>query len=163
MAISTQIVSADTTKTLSRLTGLCKEHYGERLVSLVVFGSVGRGTARPDSDIDLLLVVKDLPLGRLARMREFSTIETALEMEAETRSDLSPVFKTPQEIALGSPLFLDMVEDARLLFDRADFFKGVLKGLKERLQKLGARRIWQGSAWYWDLKPDYKPAEIFEI
>ncbi len=27
----------------------CLEHYGERLVSLAVFGSVARGTARPDS------------------------------------------------------------------------------------------------------------------
>jgi hypothetical protein len=63
---------------LDRLTSLCKEHYGKRLISLVVFGSVGRGTPRPDSDIDLLLVVKDLPDGRMARVKEFVPIEMAL-------------------------------------------------------------------------------------
>jgi len=163
MAIPKQIVLIDTTKLLNRLTSLCKEHYRERLISLAVFGSVGRGTSRPDSDIDLLLVIKNLPSGRIARVKEFAAIETALGMAAKGRIELSPVFKTPEEIANGSPLFLDMVEDVSMLFDRDDFLKSVLKNLKERLQRLGARRIWQGNAWYWDLKPDYKQGEIFEI
>jgi hypothetical protein len=163
MAIATQVVSVDITKTLNRLTSLCKDHYGERLISLAVFGSVGRGTPRPDSDIDLLLIVKNLPVGRIARMKEFAAIETTLGMTIKGRIELSPVFKTPEEIANGSPLFLDMVEDVRMLFDRDDFFKNSLKNLKERLQRLGARRIWQGNVWYWDLKPDYKQGEIFEI
>lgn len=163
MAIATQVVSVDITKTLNRLTSLCKDHYGARLISLAVFGSVGRGTPRPDSDIDLLLVVKNLPVGRIARVKEFAEIETALGMTIKGRIELSPIFKTPEEISKGSPLFLDMVEDVRLLFDRGDFFKSVLKNLNERLQKLGARRIWQGNVWYWDLKPDYRQGEIFEI
>ena len=163
MAVAIQTNSVDTAKLLDQLTSLCKEHYGERLISLAVFGSVGRGTPRPDSDIDLLLVVKDLPVGRIARLKEFATIEIALGIETKSRIDLSPIFKTPEEILNGSPLFLDMVEDVRMLFDRDDFFKNILKNLKERLQRLGARRIWQGNVWYWDLKPDYKQGEVFEI
>ena len=31
------------------------------------------------------------------------------------------------------------------------------------LEKLGARRIWRGEAWMWDLKPDYKVGEVFEL
>lgn len=163
MAVMTREISVDVNKLLYRLTSLCKERYGERLISLAVFGSVGRGTPRPDSDIDLLLIVKDLPIGRIARMKEFAAIETTLGMATKGCIELSPVFKTPEEIAHGSPLLLDMVEDTRLLFDRDDFFKSALENLKERLQKLGARRIWQGNVWYWDLKPDYKQGEIFEI
>ena len=151
------------TNLLDRLTSLCKEHYGERLISVVVFGSVGRGTPRPDSDIDLLLVVKDLPNGRMARVKEFNPIEMAVSNAIRTHTDLSPIFKTPEEIADGSPLLLDMVEDSRLLFDRDDFFQQAMKNLGERLRRLGARRIWSGNAWYWDLKPDYRQGEIFEI
>lgn len=44
----------------------CEAFYGDRLVSLAVFGSTARGTMRPDSDIDLLLVVDPLPDGRLS-------------------------------------------------------------------------------------------------
>lgn len=36
---------------LSALRDACVNHYRDRLVSLAVFGSVGRGTPRPDSDV----------------------------------------------------------------------------------------------------------------
>ena len=150
-------------KLLDHLTSLCKEHYGARLISLVVFGSVGRGVPRPDSDIDLLLVIRELPDRRIARVEEFGPIEAGLGSATKTHFELSPVFKTPEEIANGSPLLLDMVEAAHLLFDRDDFFKHAMNELKERLERLGARRIWRGNAWYWDLKPDYRQGEIFEI
>jgi len=163
MVIATRQTVVNGTELLNHVARLCREQYGERLVSLAVFGSVGRGTARPDSDVDLVLIVRDLPNGRIARVREFAPIEVALEIATKDHIELSPVFKTPKEIANGSPLLLDMIEDARILFDRNDFFKNTLNGLKERLQRLGARRIWRGNIWYWDLKPDYKQGEIFEI
>jgi len=163
MVIATKEFTVDRSNLLDRLASLCKKHYGTRLISLVVFGSVGRGTPRPDSDIDLLLVVKDLPDGRIARVKEFAPIEIALSNEIKTHFDLSPVFKTTEEIADGSLLLLDMIEDGHVLFDRGDFFQGAMKNLQQRLHRLGARRIWRGNAWYWDLKPDYKQGETFEI
>ena len=77
--------------------------------------------------------------------------------------EVSPVFKTPAEVRQGSPLFLDMIEDARMLHDRDDFLRRTLAEFKARLDRLGARRVWRGNAWYWDLKPDYKPGEVFEL
>lgn len=142
----------------------CKDVYGERLVAVVVFGSAGRGTARPDSDIDLLLIAAPLPHGRMRRVREFEAVEKRVtELWSGAVPALSPVFKTPEEAGHGSPLFLDMTEDARILFDRESFFARNLDGLRERLAQLGARRIWRGNAWYWDLKPDYRPGEVFEL
>lgn len=154
---------------LARLLTACRGHYGSRLVSLAVFGSVGRGTPRPDSDLDILLVVDDLPQGRLARVTEFGPVETALAADlaaaraAGLHPELSPIFKTPVEVKQGSLLFLDMIDDARLLYDRDGFLQGALNRFKARLDRLGARRIWRGNAWYWDLKPDYEIGEVFEL
>jgi hypothetical protein len=139
MVIATNEITVDRTNLLDRLTSLCKEHYGARLISLAVFGSVGRGTPRPVSDIDLLLVVKDLPNGRIARVKEFAPVEIALSNAIKTHFDLSPVFKTPEEIADGSPLLLDMVEDSRILFDRDDFFQRALKNLNDN-------NVWERAA-----------------
>lgn len=151
------------------LADQCLEFYGERLTSVVVYGSAGRGAMRPDSDIDFLLVADPLPKGRMRRVREFDSVEQVLKpllagaQKGGVTTVLSPVFKTPDEVLAGSPLFLDMIEDARILFDRDDFFRQALDGLRERLARLGAKRIWMGSAWYWDLKPDYRCGEEFEI
>jgi hypothetical protein len=162
-------VQRDLEDLLAAVLAACRQHYGERLVSLAVFGSVGRGVPRPDSDVDLLIVARDLPRGRVARAADFRAVEqtvaprlAALRSKALTR-EFSPVFKTPAELSQGSPLLLDMVEDARLLHDRDDFLRSVLAALRERLERLGARRVWRGSAWYWDLKPDYAPGEVFEL
>jgi predicted nucleotidyltransferase len=145
----------------------CAETYGERLVSLAIFGSAGRGTARPDSDLDLILVASPLPDGRGRRIDEFGAVERRLRglLPADLGAAplLSPVLKTPAEVGHGSPLFLDMTEDAQILFDRGDFFARELARLRERLAQLGARRIWRGNAWFWDLKPDYRPGEVFEL
>jgi len=162
-------LNAEFEKLLTQLLAASRQHYGARLVSMAVFGSVGRGTPRSDSDVDVLIVADDLPNGRLRRAAEFRPVEAALAAHlAEARSaglapEWSPVFKTPAEIDQGSPLLLDMIEDARILYDREDFLRQALAGLKVRLQRLGAHRIWLGSAWYWDLKPDYKPGEVFEL
>jgi len=148
------------------LLGMAQRLYGKRLVSLVVFGSVARGTDGPCSDLDLLLVAKDLPAGRMKRVKEFEAMEEELEglMRALGRSgEVSIIFKSPEETLKGSPLFLDMVEDARILFDQERFFEKVLERLRLRLLELGSRRIWKGDAWYWDLKPDFRPGEVFEI
>ncbi len=143
--------------------------YGDRLVSVVIFGSVARGTYREDSDLDVLIIAERLPLGRMKRVEEFSLIEEKLEPLIESMSKeglhtcISAIFKTPEEAKQGSPLFLDLIEDAVILFDRDQFFAGILERLRKRLQELGARRVWRGDWWYWDLKPDYKPGEIFEL
>lgn len=143
----------------------CEDHYGARLVSLAIFGSVARGTMRPDSDVDMLIIADDLPRGRLARVDEFRAVEVGIEpllraaAQEGVYTTLSPVLKTPAEVEQGSPLFLDMTDQARIVFDRDDFFKTYLERLRARLRTQGARRVRLGGGYYWVLKPDLKPGE----
>lgn len=150
---------------LTELTDACCAHYGERLLALAVFGSVARGTMRADSDIDFLLVVSTLPQGRMARVDEFSPVEATLSKvlrRAEAsgvHTTLSPVFKTPQELEQGSLLFLDMTDQARILFERQETLSNYLGRLRARLAAMGAKRVQKGGGYYWILKPDLKPGE----
>jgi len=147
----------------------CRGFYGERLISFCVFGSVGRDSMHYASDIDCLIVAAALPLGRVKRVREFMQVESKLgEALTEARRngvfiELSPVIKTPEEVRQGSLLFLDMLEDGQVLFDRDAFLKGYFAAFRQRLEQLGARRIRKGDAWYWVLKEEYKPGEEFAI
>ena len=153
----------------TKIVAAAQAVYGARLVSIVLYGSVARGTMRHDSDIDLLIVAQPLPRGRLKRVEEFESIERTMAEDFRhaasqgVHTTLSPVLKTPEEVQAGSPLFLDMVEDARVLHDRNGFFSQELARLRSRLAELGAKRIWQGNAWHWDLKPDFTCGEVFEL
>lgn len=143
--------------------------YGEKLVSLVIFGSVGRHTPRPDSDIDILIIAESLPRGRLKRMANFENVENLLAPLLKEMQDkgihtcLAPVIKEKNEVLQGSLLFLDMLEDAQIIYDRDSFFKNYLRTLQERLELLGAKKIYQGGAWYWVLKKDYRTGEEFHL
>ncbi len=154
---------------LGLLDDACRRHYGQRLVSLAVFGSVARGAMRQDSDIDFLVVAEPLPRGRMRRVEEFAPVERALDpalkaaRRAGVHTRLSPLFKTPEEVRARSPILLDMTEDARLLFDRDGFLEGELAALRIRLESLGAKRVFRGEFWWWDLKPDLKPGEVFGL
>ncbi len=143
--------------------------YGERLISVIVFGSVARGSQNFDSDLDLLIIADALPSGRMKRITEFEAVEDSVEpfltslRKEGIQTRISALLKTREEARRGSPLFLDMVEDAVILFDRGGFFSALLATLRQRLESLGARRVWKGNAWYWVLKPDFRPGEVFEI
>jgi predicted nucleotidyltransferase len=154
---------------LTAVLDATREQYGPRLIALAVYGSVGRGTMREDSDVDLLLVARTLPRGRFERVQEWSSVEDRVAPLLRPAGpgaapiELSPVFRTPEELAAGGLLYLDMTEDARILHDPEGVLAGFLERFRVRLARLGSRRIWRGNAWYWDLKPDYKPGEVFEI
>lgn len=84
----------------------CRRHYGSRLVSVAVFGSVGRGTPGPDSDIDLLVVVEQLPQGRL----------TGQTLGAVPWTMPRSCWRWSPAWSAGAPRTLDSV-NGRLLFD----------------------------------------------
>lgn len=148
------------TDLLPRIAAAARAHYGANLVSLAVFGSVARGTPGPESDVDVLVVCRDLPAGRSRRIEDFLAVEDEVAgyLSALARrgihTSLSPVIKTVAEAEAGSHLFLDMTRDVVILHDPEGFLGDLLAGEARRLAEMGARRVEQGSRWYWDLAPD---------
>jgi hypothetical protein len=147
----------------------CRAVFGDRLVSAVLFGSVARRTPRPDSDVDMLLVVDPLapwPAGgdelRAVEQRLAGALAEARRAGVDTR--LSAMIKSRAGAEYGAPPFLDMTEDGRILFDRDDFMRRRLDRMRQRLKQLGSRRIWASDGTsHWDLKPDYRPGDVIEL
>ncbi len=139
---------------VAKLLDSMLREWGENLVSLVVFGSVARGDARRDSDIDLLIVCRELPRSRLARQVMFEKVEEMISSDVEDLwrrgylVDFSPILLTVEEARKHRPIYLDMVQDAVIVFDRGSFMERVLSKLAKKLEELGAERVWIGKKWY---------------
>ena len=154
---------------LNNMIKIMKEEFKDDLISVVVYGSVARGDNRNDSDVDLLIIMKNLPKdSMLKRIRLFETkVEDKLNLDEYWKMgyyiSLSPVLKTPEEAEKFSPLYLDMVYDAVILYDRNYFFTRILQKLRDRLKELGAERVRMGKKWYWVLKKDSRFGETVEL
>ncbi len=145
------------------------EVLGDRLTSVVLYGSVARGEARPQSDIDLFIVLRDAPRGMSRRrallepVRQRRTADLEVLWERGVYTDFVEVIRTEEEAQRFHPIYLDMTLEAKPLFDRGGFFSRILERVRQRLEALGARRRAMGRTWYWDLKPSFKPGEVIEV
>ena len=152
-----------------RYAATAQEVLGENLTSVILFGSVVRDEARPDSDIDLLVICRELPAGAFRRQEVLEPVRERLQIELDRLwaqgcyTDFTEVIKTETEAQKTHLLYLDMTEEAMILFDRGGFFAGVLEQLGERLRELGAQRRQLGRVRYWDLKPDFRAGEVITL
>jgi len=60
------------------------------------------------------------------------------------------------------PLYLDMVFDYKVLYDKGGLMANVLEGLRKRLEGYGAHRVRIGKRWVTVLKRDYEFGEVIE-
>lgn len=142
-----------------------KEALGDRLVSIALFGSVARGQAGPGSDIDIFVVLQDAPSGMLSRRRLLDPVRESLTPELERLwkqgiyVDFVEVIRTRSEAGEYHPLYLDMSQEAIMLYDRDQFLETLLAIIKEQLERVGAERKVMGNFWYWDLSGSSIPEE----
>jgi len=139
--------------------------HGERLLSLVLFGSVARGQARPTSDIDLVIVAEGLPRSLAERRRPFlQSWQRVRAARGLPHVEWNLITKSPEEARVHSPLYLDIVEEGIVILDRGGLVKAVLSAMRARMRALGSRRVYLADGtWYWDLKPDFRFGEVVEI
>ncbi len=147
------------------------ENFQDKLVSIVLFGSIARGEGKSESDLDLLVVIKDLPERYSDRLELFNKalrgIE-ALRLRLWEKKGIypliDPIILTPEDASINHPFYLDMVEGSILIFDRERFMERKLEQLKEKLNRLKARKILLADGkWYWELKPEISKGEVIEL
>lgn len=117
------------------------------LTSFAVYGTVARGTAKRDSDVDVLVVSNEFAgslgsrIERLCRIEEELRGELAWLRKRGVHTSLS-FYPLQEEEAEKTPLlFLDLTEDTVIFYDKNRFLETVLTDLKARLLKRGAKRI----------------------
>jgi len=145
------------------------EVFGEGFIlSLALFGSVARDEARPDSDIDVLIVHEPVDFNP---MNEFYKVQEKLHesheyqrLKAEGfRPDVYPIFMTEKELYERPLILLDIQDHGIIIYDNGVLRKR-FESLRKRLAELGSKKIiLEDGSWYWVLKPDWKPGEVIKL
>jgi len=78
-------------------------------------------------------------------------------------ADFTELIYTRDEADRFHWVYLDMLEDAVILYDEKGFLQGIFERLRKRLKELGAQRRTIGKIRYYDLKPDLVPGEVIEL
>ena len=148
------------------LTRAFLEVFDNNLTSLVFYGSYARREARPNSDLDVIVVVSDDLKDRFRVHTMIDKVEELLRPLMERLKGkgytlmLSPYILTESQAKVFRSLYIDAVFDAKILYDRKDFMESILKKARKILKELGARRVRIGKKWVVVLKSeDYRQGD----
>lgn len=131
---------------------------GERLVAAALFGSFARGTERPGSDIDLLVIVeRSLSMEEetaVAMRTRVACTEYLVSLWKSHRAHATPhvQFLSRAAAERGSSFLLDLTREAVLVYDHGGVLENALSRLARRARALGVqRRSLPGGRWFWSM------------
>jgi hypothetical protein len=131
-------------RAINEFVRLCKKKFGNNLVSIVLFGSHARGTATKYSDIDLLVIVKNLP----DDWRERDRLVIALEHEVGSKYSIpiTSIVASKREfldgVEAGNALLFGISKGYVVLHDKEGLFPTKMEEFKTKyFLKLGTKEI----------------------
>lgn len=136
-----------------------KEKYGERLISVILYGSVARGEDSPGSDLDLFIVLKEAFEFIPMRREVYDTVSKVRKGVV-----LSPLIMELEKVKKFQPIHFELYADGIILYDREDTMKKILSRVGEIIKTLGSKRYKTKDGCYgWILKEGIKSGEVVDI
>ncbi|WP_148867187.1 nucleotidyltransferase domain-containing protein [Thermosediminibacter litoriperuensis] len=133
------------------------EYYKDSLMGLAIFGSYARGENRKNSDLDLLIILKKAP-GFSRRIKEFvenveivhESLGQQLYEEEDILCELSPYILSKEEALKFQPVYFDLTEHSKILFDPEGIICRIIESTKNLMDRYGARKSEFGNFWEWE-------------
>ena len=128
---------------------LLKRYFKGSLLCIVLFGSCARGNWNEESDIDLMIIVKQWEIPSWEKSRELIKVKKQLR-KGETYKNLRrkgyhfPLTHYPlsdTETKRLHPVFYDIVLDGIILYEKGQFGTHLLKHYQHELEQQQAERI----------------------
>lgn len=155
------------TRLISEIASFAEVGMTPRPSAVIHFGSSVRPPLQYESDVDLLFFFQSLPSGRIAAQDIFVPLELhCVPYLNELRAagfnyELSPIAKSEQAAKFFSPLYLDLVDRSKILFDPSGLADQLIQRSKRFIERNGSRREYISGRPVWIYNPNLKSGEHF--
>ena len=125
-----------------------RDKLGEDVLSIVLFGSMTRGDFTVSSDIDVLVIARNLPddwRGRDKILLELSEIRS--DHRRPVHITLTDEYAMNASIDQGAPLVFGLHDANRVIFGRDGFFEKLMEQFENNMKRWGVRKIGNGE-WF---------------
>ncbi len=134
--------------------------FGERFIGMVLFGSWARSEAKENSDVDVLVVLRDLR-GMEVRSKIYKVITRYVE-RAVTLVDIRLEELLKKELELSS-LMINIIADAIIISDRDDVIKSFIEKGRRLIEKAQLVRYRTPDGKYGWKRRNGRPIEPIEL
>ena len=148
-----------------------KNAFEEKLLSAILFGSVARGKWTSNSDLDIFLIFSDDAPEKTHLSQRLAEVKLAFYKTHELKNQEGKTLYHPfqllhhsvNELETFRTLFYDIVSDGILMIDRNGTGANFIKRIKQRIKRVGLKRIFNGNDnYYWQHEP-IKFGETIEL
>jgi predicted nucleotidyltransferase len=113
MQLTPSDLKPDVTETLTLCKRVLVEHYGDRLQSVILFGSAARKNLTPDSDLDLLVVLQS-PFDYFQELRTIVELLYSIQLEASHWISAKPASQSEFETG-ATQLYRNIQREGKVL------------------------------------------------
>lgn len=133
---------------LKRIVDRIKDKLGEDVLSIVLFGSMTRGDFTESSDIDVLVIARNLPDDWRDRDKILLELaEIRFDRGRPVHITLTDEYEMNASIDQGAPLLFGLHDANRVVFGRDGFFEKLMKRFDDNMKRWGVRKIRNGE-WF---------------
>ncbi len=108
----------------------------EKVMGIMLFGSVARGLYRKDSDIDVLIVIRGSAISCIDEIEE--SIDGVEELRAPLVKmgfylRIRPLILSLEDLKIFRPIYLSIVDEGVILFERRDALTNFMTDIKRNI------------------------------
>ena len=140
-----------------------KNVLGSKLISIAVFGSVGRGTDDEYSDLDMIIVVDEVYENMIDIRSKIVDVIHSIKIKDSFLFDIDLYLYNICDASKFNMIYLDMTTDSIIVYDKNNFLRNILNRVVKLLRKLGSVKVVDGNTWFWILKPDLRLGEEIKL
>ena len=134
-------------RALNEFTEKLRDKLGDNFVSAVLFGSSAREDWDESSDLDLLIIVEEY------EEIESTLIDLCVGIVLDYGVSIAPIIWNVEDldanITYKSPLFLTLLLGYELVYDKGNFFRDKIRGIKKEeipeFTFVGRHKKWRSS------------------